>query len=171
MEKMMAEDRASQALGIELLEVGAGRATTRMVVRDDMVNGHMTAHGGLLFALADTAFACACNSFGPVAVAASAEITFVSPALPGDVLTAEAVLRTPFGRNGIYDVTIRREDAVIAEFRGRSHQLSSRPGSAAQGLASTGPQVVAPAQDTGSQSPSGSHVGKRTLHGPQDQQD
>ena len=124
----MAEDRASQALGIELLEVGAGRATTRMVVRDDMVNGYMTAHGGVLFMLADAAFACACNSFGPVAVAASAEITFVSPALPGDVLTAEAALRTPFGRNGIYDVTIRRDGVVIAEFRGRSHQVSKDDG-------------------------------------------
>ena len=75
-------------------------------------------------ALADTAFACACNSHGPVTVAAGAEIVFVAPARLGDVLEAEAVERTTFGRSGIYDVTVRRGDAVIAEFRGRSHRLA-----------------------------------------------
>jgi acyl-CoA thioesterase len=120
---MMAKDEASRALGIELVDQGEGWAVTRMTVRDDMVNGHATAHGGLVFALADTAFACACNSFGPVTVAASAEIVFVAPARAGDVLVAEAVLRTRFGRAGLYDVTVRRDDDVIAEFRGRSHQL------------------------------------------------
>jgi acyl-CoA thioesterase len=88
-----------------------------------MVNGHAIAHGGLVFALADTAFACACNSFGPVTVAASADIVFVAPARVGDVLVAEAVLRTRFGRAGLYDVTVRRDEDVIAEIRGRSHQL------------------------------------------------
>jgi len=92
-------------------------------VRDNMVNGHAIAHGGLIFALADTAFACACNSFGPVTVAASADIVFVAPARAGDVLVAEAVLRTRFGRSGLYDVTVRRGGEVIAEFRGRSHEL------------------------------------------------
>ena len=120
---MMAADRASSALGIELVDQGEGRAVTRMTVRQDMVNGHAMAHGGLIFALADTAFACACNSFGPVTVAASAEIVFVAPARAGDVLVAEAVLRTRFGRSGLYDVTVRRDRDVIAEFRGRSHQL------------------------------------------------
>ena len=120
---MMANDAASRALGIELAEQGQGRAVTRMTVRADMVNGHALAHGGLIFTLADTAFACACNSFGPVTVAASAEIVFVAPARAGDVLTAEAVLRTRFGRSGLYDVTVRRDGEVIAEFRGRSHQL------------------------------------------------
>ena len=120
---MMAKDEASRRLGIELTGQGEGRAVTRMTVRDDMVNGHDMAHGGLIFALADTAFACACNSFGPVAVAASAEIVFVAPARAGDVLVAEAMLRTRFGRAGLYDVTVRRDSDVIAEFRGRSHQL------------------------------------------------
>ncbi len=120
---MMARDVASQAMGIELIEVGDGRAVTRMVVRDDMVNGHALAHGGLIFALADTAFGCACNSFGPMTVGASADIVFVAPAGAGDVLEAEAVLRTRFGRSGLYDVTVRRDGEVIAEFRGRSHQL------------------------------------------------
>ena len=120
---MMAKDEASRRLGIELIDHGEGRAVTRMTVRDDMVNGHDMAHGGLIFALADTAFACACNSFGPVTVAASAEIVFVAPARAGDVLVAEAMLRTRFGRAGLYDVTVRRDSDVIAEFRGRSHQL------------------------------------------------
>jgi acyl-CoA thioesterase len=120
---MMASDQASHALGIELIDHGPGRATTRMTVRADMVNGHAIAHGGLVFMLADTAFACACNSHGPVTVAAAAEIVFVAPAALGDVLTAEALERTTFGRAGIYDVTVRRDDAVIAEFRGRSQRL------------------------------------------------
>src|ERR1700761_8970922 len=114
---MMANDEASRALGIELIDQDEGRAVTRMTVRGDMVNGHAMAHGGLIFTLADTAFACACNSFGPVTVAASAEIVFVAPARAG------AVLRTRFGRSGLYDVTVRRDGDVIAEFRGRSHQL------------------------------------------------
>ena len=127
-ETMMANDEASRALGIELIDQGEGRAVTRMTVRDDMVNGHAMAHGGLVFALADTAFACACNSFGPVTVAASAEIVFVAPARAGDVLVAEAVLRTRFGRSGLYDVTVRRGGEVVAEFRGRSHQLGHQAG-------------------------------------------
>ncbi len=122
-EAMMANDEASRGLGIELVDQDEGRAVTRMTVRRDMVNGHAMAHGGLIFALADTAFACACNSFGPVTVAASAEIVFVAPARAGDVLVAEAVLRTRFGRSGLYDVTVHRDGDVIAEFRGRSHQL------------------------------------------------
>ena len=122
-EAMMSNDEASRGLGIELIDQDEGRAVTRMTVRQDMVNGHAMAHGGLVFTLADTAFACACNSFGPVAVAASAEIVFVAPARAGDILVAEAVLRTRFGRAGLYDVTVRRDSDVIAEFRGRSHQL------------------------------------------------
>jgi acyl-CoA thioesterase len=120
---MMAADAASRALGIEVVEQGEGRAVTRMTVRDDMVNGHAVAHGGMVFSLADTAFACACNSYGPVTVAAAAEIVFVAPARAGDVLTAEATVRTRFGRSGVYDVTVRRGAEVIAEFRGRSQQV------------------------------------------------
>jgi acyl-CoA thioesterase len=122
-EAMMAADTASRSLGIELVEQGPGRAVTRMRVRPDMVNGHDVAHGGLVFALADTAFACACNSWGPATVAAAAEIVFVAPARAGDELTAEALMRTRFGRSGIYDVTVRRGVDVIAEFRGRSQEL------------------------------------------------
>ena len=120
---MLAADRASAGLGIEVVEHGPGWARARMAVRPDMVNGHDLAHGGLVFALADTAFACACNSWGPVAVAAGADISFVAPARAGDVLEADAQVRTQRGRAGIYDVTVRRGDEVIAEFRGRSVEL------------------------------------------------
>jgi acyl-CoA thioesterase len=122
-EEMMKADSASQALGMEVIEHGNGRARVRMLVRSDMVNGHDVAHGGLIFALADTAFACACNSIAPPSLAAAAEIAFVAPARLGEVLVAEAVMRTRFGRNGIYDVTVRCGDQVIAEFRGRSYQI------------------------------------------------
>ena len=121
--EMMANDAASRALGIELVDLAEGRAVTRMTVRADMVNGHDIAHGGFVFSLADTAFACACNSYGPATVASGAEISFVRPATLGDELVAEAVMRTRYGRSGICDVTVRRGDTVIAEFRGRSQQL------------------------------------------------
>ena len=120
---MMSGDRASAALGIEVVECSPGHATARMKVREDMANGHGIAHGGLVFALADTAFACACNSFGPVTVAAGAEITFLRPGRVGDVLEAEAVLRASQGRSGLYDVTVRRGVEVVAEFRGHSREV------------------------------------------------
>ncbi|PRX01332.1 UNVERIFIED_ORG: acyl-CoA thioesterase [Actinomadura viridilutea] len=120
---MFAADRASRALGIELLEAGNGTATLRMTVTAQMVNGHGIAHGGYIFLLADTAFACACNSYGPVTVAAKADITFIAPAHEGDVLLAEARERTRFGRSGIYDVRVTRGDQVIAEFRGHSRSI------------------------------------------------
>ena len=120
---MLAADRASRDLGIELVESGPGRATARMAVTGAMVNGHGLAHGAFVFAVADTAFACACNSHGPVTVAAGADITFVAPVREGDELVAEAVERTRYGRNGIYDVTVRRGTDVVAEFRGRSRTV------------------------------------------------
>ncbi|MDJ1130974.1 hydroxyphenylacetyl-CoA thioesterase PaaI [Streptomyces iconiensis] len=123
---MLAADRASNALGIELVESGEGFARLRMAVTGAMVNGHGTAHGGYLFLFADTAFACACNSHGPVTVAAGADITFVAPAWEGDVLCATAAERTRFGRSGIYDVTVLRGEQVVAEFRGRSRTTPAR---------------------------------------------
>src|SRR5262249_52336948 len=120
---MFASARASRQLGIELVEHGEGTAVLRMTVTAAMVNGHGIAHGGYLFLFADTAFACACNSHGPVTVAAGAEISFVASARLGDLLVATAQERTRYGRNGIYDVTVHREtdvSEVIAEFRGRS---------------------------------------------------
>ena len=125
-ETMLASDAASRLLGIELLDYGEGWARARLTVRDDMVNGHGICHGGVVFSLADTAFACACNSWGPVTVAAGADIVFVAPARRGDVLTAEARMRASYGRSGIYDVTVTRGEQVIAEFRGRSHVMGER---------------------------------------------
>jgi acyl-CoA thioesterase len=127
---MFADDLASRSLGIELLDAAGGNASARMRVTEAMVNGHDLAHGGYLFLLADTAFACACNSHGPATVASGAEINFIAPAVLGDELLAVATERTRFGRNGIYDVTVYRGGStggdVIAEFRGRSRILKSR---------------------------------------------
>ena len=125
-EAMMASDAASRALGIRLLDYGDGWARATMTVRDDMVNGHGICHGGMIFSLADTTFACACNSWGPVTVAAGADIVFVAPARLGDVLVAEGRVRARYGRSGVYDATVIRDGDLIAEFRGRSHQLRSR---------------------------------------------
>jgi acyl-CoA thioesterase len=121
--RMLEGDAASRALGIEVHAVTAGAATATMRIRADMVNGHGITHGAFVFAVADTAFACACNSHGPLTVAAAADITFIAPSRAGDVLEARAVERTRFGRSGIYDVTVRRGDEVIAEFRGTSRTI------------------------------------------------
>lgn len=121
--RMMASDEASRRLGMAVVESGPGRAVVTMTVTSSMVNGHAIAHGGYVFLLADTAFACACNSHGPITVAAGADITFVAAAREGDVLVATAVERVTFGRSGLCDVTVRRGDDVIAEFRGRSRTI------------------------------------------------
>jgi acyl-CoA thioesterase len=124
-QRMLADDLASRTLGMRLLDAAPGHATVHMTITDTMVNGHAIAHGGYVFLLADTAFACACNSHGPVTVAAGADITFVTPARLGDELVATATERVVYGRSGIYDVTVTRGDEVIAEFRGRSRTLPS----------------------------------------------
>ncbi len=123
-ETMWAQDAASRALGMRLVEVGPGRAVVSMVVRDDMINGWGSAHGGLVSSLADSAFALACNSHGTVTVASGFEVTFLEASRVGDELTATAVERALRGRSGLYDVTVSRDDGrVIAEFRGRSRSL------------------------------------------------
>jgi len=126
-ETMWSRDAASRALGVELDEVAPGFARARFRVGESMLNGHGICHGGLVFLLADTAFAFACNSHGPETVAAGCDIVFVSPARLGDELVAEASERTRFGRNGVYDVTVRRADgSVVAEFRGQSRTTAER---------------------------------------------
>lgn len=120
---MWAEDRASRELGMRVEQVSRGRARVAMQVRADMTNGHGTAHGGYIFALADSAFAFACNSTNERTVAQACDIVFVAPAHEGDVLAAEAVERHSFGRNGIYDVRVTCAGAVVAEFRGRSRTI------------------------------------------------
>ncbi|MGB8650368.1 MAG: hydroxyphenylacetyl-CoA thioesterase PaaI [Mycobacteriales bacterium] len=123
---MLAGDLATRSLGIEVGDVDVGRATATMRVRPDMTNGHGICHGGYLFLLADTAFAFACNTHGPATVASGAEVEFLAPVSVDDVLVAQAhevVLR---GRAGVYDVTVRRGDEVVAVFRGRSRALPPR---------------------------------------------
>jgi len=122
---MYAADAASRGLGITLDGVGPGRATATMRVTATMLNGHGTCHGGYLFLLADTAFAFACNTYGPAVVAAGADVSFLAPAHEGEVLVAEAVERVLRGRSGLYDVTVRRGDEVVAEFRGRSRVVGA----------------------------------------------
>ena len=120
-EAMYARDTASQALGMALEQVRPGYARLRMAVRADMLNGHGSCHGGMVFALADSAFAFACNSHDVVTVASSCSIEFLAPAQEGDELVAEAEERFREGRNGVYDVNVRRGDgSLIATFRGRS---------------------------------------------------
>jgi acyl-CoA thioesterase len=122
-EAMWRDDLASQGLGMALGDVAPGRATISMTVRDDMTNGHGTAHGGFIFALADSAFAFACNSYNERTVAQACDIVFAAPARAGDRLVAEAVERHRFGRNGLYDIRVRCDDRVVAEFRGRSRTI------------------------------------------------
>lgn len=125
-QQMWDGDAASRGLGMELGPVSPGLATVTMVVRPDMVNGHGTCHGGYLFLLADTAFAFACNTHGPPVVAAGADVAFLAPARVGDELVATAVERVLAGRSGLYDVTVRRGDDVVLEFRGRSRAVPTR---------------------------------------------
>ena len=122
-EAMWADDAASRKLGMELVSVAQGRAEVTMAVRDDMVNGHALCHGGLIATLADSTFALACNTYGEVTVASGFEIDFLEPGRLGDVLVATAVERVRRKRSGIYDVTVRSGETVIAEFRGRSRSL------------------------------------------------
>jgi acyl-CoA thioesterase len=122
-EVMWAGDAASQALGMRIVEVGPGRAVLAMTVRPDMVNGWDLAHGGIVAALADSAFAFACNSRGTVTVAAGFDVTFLRPARVGDELVATAQERALDGRSGVYDVTVVAAGDIVAEFRGRSRSL------------------------------------------------
>ncbi|MDP9496460.1 MAG: hydroxyphenylacetyl-CoA thioesterase PaaI [Actinomycetota bacterium] len=116
-------DPAARRLGIEVREVAPGRATAVVRVTEDMLRPHGTCHGGYVFLLADTAFGYACNAHGPATVAAGADVEFIEPAYAGDELVAEAVEHPRRGRSGLYDVTVRRGDQVVAEFRGRSRTV------------------------------------------------
>ncbi|WP_238702498.1 hydroxyphenylacetyl-CoA thioesterase PaaI [Microbacterium caowuchunii] len=118
---MMQADRASAALGMVVERDEPGLAVVAMPVREDMTNGFAITHGGLVFALADTAFAIACNEDERITVAAGADITFLKSTRAGQVLTATAVRRAVRGRTGIYDVSVTDETGdAVAEFRGRS---------------------------------------------------
>ena len=119
--RMMASDRATSAMGMQVELIEPGAAVVSMTVRDDMLHGFDITHGGFVFALADTAFAIACNEDDRVTVAAGADISFLKSTHGGQTLTAHAARRSLNGRNGIYDVTVVDElGDVVAEFRGRS---------------------------------------------------
>lgn len=121
---LYARDNAAQHLGMKIESVGPGTATLTMTVRPDMLNGHDTCHGGMLFALADTAFAYACNSRNIATVAAGCSIEYLAPAHNGDRLIARAKETAHAGRQGVYDILITREDGTpLATFRGRSASL------------------------------------------------
>lgn len=120
-------DAAGRGAGLRLLDVAPGRARVALTVEERHLNGHGICHGGYVFLLADAAFAYACNSYGVSAVASGGDITFLHQGALGDELVAEAVERALAGRSGLYDVTVRAGDRVVAEFRGRSRQVPGLP--------------------------------------------
>ena len=122
---MWATDRASQALGMRIASVGPGTATLTMQVRDDMLNGHGICHGGMIFTLADSAFAFACNTYNQLTVAQQNQITYLTPGQANETLTAIASETARQGRSGTYDVVVTGEDdRQIALFRGLSRTIS-----------------------------------------------
>jgi acyl-CoA thioesterase len=117
-------DRASQSLGIEIIDVAPGRVRIAMTVRPDMVNGYGMCHGGIVFAFADSAFAFACNSHGDPMVAAAASIEFLAPTPRGERVIATAAEVSRSARHGIYDVAVAdASGTVLAQFRGRCSRL------------------------------------------------
>lgn len=124
-EAMFSRDRAAQALGIKIVRVQPGASLLTMTVRSDMVNGHHICHGGMIFSLADTAFAYACNSYNKNTVASACHIDFLAPAKEGETLEAEAVEQSASGRTGVYDITVRNNHGkTIALFRGKSYRIN-----------------------------------------------
>lgn len=124
-EAMFSRDRAAQALGIRIVRVQPGASLLAMTVRGDMVNGHHICHGGMIFSLADTAFAYACNSYNKNTVASACHIDFLAPAKEGDTLEAEAIEQSAAGRTGVYDITVRTAGGkTIALFRGKSYRIN-----------------------------------------------
>jgi acyl-CoA thioesterase len=121
---MYERDPASQALGMALLEIRPGYARMSMTVRQDMLNGHQTCHGGYIFMLADSAFAFACNSHNHNTVGAGCTIEYLAPGKLGDLLAAEAVEQALSGKTGVYDVKVTNQDGrTVALLRGKSHRI------------------------------------------------
>ena len=121
---MFHTDPASQNLGLQVLDVAPGSVRICMTVRPEMVNGHGLCHGGIIFTLADSAFAFACNSHGESMVAAGAAIEFLAPATAGELLTAHATEVSRGARHGIYDVRVTQSSGeTVALFRGRCARL------------------------------------------------
>ena len=123
-EAMYERDQATRRMGIQLLDAGPGSAKLSMRVREDMIQGHGTCHGGYLFALADSAFAFACNSYNDATVAIGCSIDYVAPAREGDELIASASEQSRSGRTGNYDVRIENSQGqLIALFHGKSYKV------------------------------------------------
>jgi acyl-CoA thioesterase len=124
---LLERDRATRALGAKVLSIAPGRARLAMHVREDMLNGHQSCHGGFIAALADSAFAFACNATNELTVAAGFSIDFLAPSHLGDVLTASCVERSRGARIGVYDVeVVNQRGEPVAAFRGRSYALKGR---------------------------------------------
>ena len=122
--RLHSREGTARAFDLRFVAAGAGWAKCAMVVRDDMLNGHGLAHGGVIFLLADTAFAWACNSRNVKTLAQQASIAFLSPVEPGETLTAEAREGATAGRSGVYTVTVTADDGrVVAMFHGLSRSV------------------------------------------------
>jgi acyl-CoA thioesterase len=133
---MYARDQASNMLGMALDSIAPGRAQMTMRVRPDMCNGHGMCHGGLIFSLADSTFAFACNSYNINAVAIGCTIDFIAAGKNGDTLTAIGEMRQQGSRTGLYDITVTNQDGqAIAVFRGKSYRIKGNV------LSGSGPQA------------------------------
>ena len=127
-DEMLVNDRVLRTLGIQVGEVGPGRAVVTMTVRADMLNGFAICHGGLVATLADTAFAYACNSYDELTVAAGFSMELLAPSHEGDVLTAVAIEQSKSGRMGVYDIEVNnQQQQCVALFRWRSYTMKGRP--------------------------------------------
>ena len=125
---MLADDRASKMLGMQVVDVAPGRAVVRMTVRQDMLNGHAICHGGLIATLADSSFAFACNSYNELTVASGFAVDLLAPGRLGDVLTATCAEVAKGGRTGLYDSEVcNQRGERIALFRGRSYTARGKP--------------------------------------------
>ena len=133
---LLRADSAAQSLGITVSFATAGAVTAHMTITDSMLNRHGTAHGAVLFAVADVAFAMACNSHGGLAVGRSCHIEYLAPARSGEAITATAVERSRAGRSGIYDVAVTRDrdGHLLAELRGHSRLVSEGGGPDARAI-------------------------------------
>lgn len=127
-QQMLAGDPGSSVMGIEVLSAADGAAFAQLTVMPELANGHGICHGGIVYSLADTAFACATNSVLPRSVTADASIVYFSPALVGEVLLAEARVRHRSSRQVFADVTIRSGDRLVADYRGRGALIKPPPG-------------------------------------------
>jgi acyl-CoA thioesterase len=128
---MLSQEGTGPAWGIEIEDVGEGYARVAMTVRADMLNGHRIVHGAMVFAVADTAFAYACNSRNVATVAQQASIVFVSAAREGERLVAEAKEAVVEGRTGVYEIIVRAGDRTVAAFQGLSRTIG---GAVVEGL-------------------------------------